>query len=748
MISYPNPHPRFGERTNMNSKKFVPDAFTEEIISKLAQEETGKRQYYRPVYSLHKWWARRPGAQFRSIILLAKNLADRLFMSSPDGTLSERSDYFQSHDLRDTVILDPFMGGGTTLAEANRLGARVIGCDINPVSFWIVRETLKPIDLEKLEGYFQQLERGVGEKIKSLYRTNCVYCSRSQGEGLYAFWLRYVNCPHCGEVVPLFKRTLLNKGLSRNKSLGRTNPATVFCPRCYALNEWHGEGSCICKECSFAFDPQASSYNQGYYACPRCGKDRISLIQTLKPGQRLQEKLVAIEYWCQRCKARLYKSPDANDLAKIECIEATFRDLKEHLVFPRQRILEGSSSIRWRQHNYYHYYQVFNARQLLAFDYLIEAILAIPEEEYRNAFITVFSNSLEYNNMMTPYNYPHRKLHHLFNYHAMPLTTTPVENAVWGFSNEGAGTFVNCYRRYILAKQYCQRPFDKFKGSHSSIKTVYAETETVAANFVSSFDELKQTRRGALLLCGDSSRLPVIPDKCVDFVITDPPYFDNIHYSELSNFFYVWLTQFLEHPYFGADSVPTEQEAIVNEGMGKGEEGYRRLLASVFRECARVLKDEGQLIFTFHHSKWQAWWTILSAVTEGGFHVTNSFPVASEYKVNPHIREKQTLDMDLVLVCQKNCTPFKPLSLSLGELVQHAINSLPIEGSNSDKNRLFLYFVGELLKAASVAWQVTDVTYEWFAGVLSHFEDLAAGRLVNAVREESGRSDSAQLELI
>jgi adenine-specific DNA methylase len=71
----------------MKDEKFVQDTFIEEIISKLAQEETGKRQYYRPVYSLHKWWARRPGAQFRSIILLANRSTstDKLFIPNATG---------------------------------------------------------------------------------------------------------------------------------------------------------------------------------------------------------------------------------------------------------------------------------------------------------------------------------------------------------------------------------------------------------------------------------------------------------------------------------------------------------------------------------------------------------------------------------------------------------------------------------------------------------------------------------------
>ncbi|MBM3145411.1 MAG: DUF1156 domain-containing protein [Chloroflexi bacterium] len=80
----------------------------ETIISRLAQDETGKRQYYRPVYSLHKWWARRPGALFRAITLLAVNGGSELFKLKEDGSISRNSVYFDSHDLKDVVILDPF----------------------------------------------------------------------------------------------------------------------------------------------------------------------------------------------------------------------------------------------------------------------------------------------------------------------------------------------------------------------------------------------------------------------------------------------------------------------------------------------------------------------------------------------------------------------------------------------------------------------------------------------------------------
>lgn len=692
------------------------------MISKLAQDETGKRQHYRPVYSLHKWWARRPGALFRALILLAAKPELTPLFKKNRGDLSPHSEYFKHHNLEDIIILDPFMGGGTTLAEANRLGAKVIGCDLNPVSFWIVRETLKPLDLEKLAVYFKFLDENAGAKIRSLYNTACIQC-KSQSDSLYAFWVRYVSCPHCNEPVYLFKRPLLNKGMSRNKPLSPANPATIFCPACFALNECPGE-NCVCKTCGNLFSADTETYDKGYYSCLKCGTGNISLLKTLEAGQKLQEKLIAIEYSCEKCSRRIYKSPDKADLDKISACSRTWEKNRHELIFPKQKILEGTSSVRWRKHKYHYYHEIFNARQLLAFNCLFKAILNIPEEDYRNAFITVFSNSLEYNNMMTPYNYPHRKLHHLFNYHAMPLTTTPVENSVWGAGRDGAGTFINCYQRYVRAKQYCQQPFDKFKNSRGDIQTVSSEKENIGAAFVSAFEDLKHTPKGALLLCGDSSDLSAVPKDAADFVITDPPYFDSIHYSELSNFFYVWLKSLGAAPHFSSDNVPTGQEAVGNTGMDKGEAEYTHLLSAVFKACKRVLKPEGKLIFTFHHTKWRVWWAVHRAVSESGFRVADTFPVMSEYKVSPHIRNKQSLDMDLVLVCQKKEMPFEHLPTSPEKILKNLMNGLNKDCSEIRENKLFLHFMGELLKTAGAA--ENSLTYEWFERALMHFDAFVA----------------------
>jgi len=466
------------------------------------------------------------------------------------------------------------------------------------------------------------------------------------------------------------------------------------------------------------FHPGDKIFDQGYYSCLQCKTKKFSLIETIQNGHDLHEKIIAIEHFCSRCNQRLYKSPDKHDFTKILEVEQQFDKSKEILLFPRQEIPYGSSSARWRAHKFTKYNQVFNKRQIIAFNILFEGIQAIPEQNYQEAFMTIFSNSLEYNNMMTPYNYPNRKLHHLFNYHALPLTTTPVENCVWGVSNEGAGTFVNCYNRYVRAKKYCERPFDKYKNSTGKIHTVHSTNEKIAARFVDSLAELKSTPHTVWLNCQDSSNLPQIPENSVDYVITDPPYHDNIHYSELSNFFFVWLKLFNFSPYFSEDHVPIENEAIVNAGMEKNEEDYQHLITGVFKECKRVLKDSGQMIFTFHHKKLQAWWIIRNAIVDSGFVVSDYFPVVSEYKVNPHVRNKQSLDTDLVIVCRKeSITPASTVFSS--EIICAAVERKLIslrDISQTPEDRLFMYVMGEALKLGN---HCKNLFYQTFSDVLN-----------------------------
>ena len=157
-----------------------------------------------------------------------------------------------------------------------------------------------------------------------------------------------------------------------------------------------------------------------------------------------------------------------------------------------------------------------------------------------------------------------------------------------------------------------------------------------------------------MLMSGDSSYLP-IPDNSVDTVITDPPYFGNVMYSELSEFFYAWLRLALKdkYEYFRSEHVPNETEIIVNEVQGKTERNFIEGLTAVFKEANRKLRDDGLMVFTFHHQEEKAWGAVLQSVLNAGFYISAIYPVQSEMATSTHIFQKANVRYDMVVVCRK-----------------------------------------------------------------------------------------------
>ena len=158
----------------------------------------------------------------------------------------------------------------------------------------------------------------------------------------------------------------------------------------------------------------------------------------------------------------------------------------------------------------------------------------------------------------------------------------------------------------------------------------------------------------AMITCGDSSYLD-IPDKSVDAVITDPPYYGNVMYSELSEFYYAWLRLALKDKYehFQGEHVPNATEIIVNEVQGKDEKDFIEGLTAVFKEAGRKLKDDGLMVFTFHHQEEKAWGAVLQSVLNAGFYISAIYPVQSEKGTSTHIFQKANVRYDMVVVCRK-----------------------------------------------------------------------------------------------
>ena len=162
------------------------------------------------------------------------------------------------------------------------------------------------------------------------------------------------------------------------------------------------------------------------------------------------------------------------------------------------------------------------------------------------------------------------------------------------------------------------------------------------------------------LTCGDSSKLEWIPDNSIDIVLTDPPFGANVMYSELIDFFHVWnykssLSNTLG---FTQPLSPKEEEIVVNSVQGKTQSDYQNGLTNVFSECNRKLHNNGYLIFSFHDKSIESWMSILNSVDEAGFVLTKSYPLHSETRTGAHTSNKNSIALDIMLICKKKKTKY------------------------------------------------------------------------------------------
>ena len=167
----------------------IEDRFDATLVAGLAAAEKQVQQSYRPIIGVHKWFARRPGTLFRGLML---------------AELDERSlgeSFFEGHSF-DGIVLDPFMGGGTTLFEANRLGLSTVGYDTNPMSRWICERELEELDVVAFEQAGEAICRAVEQQLDDLYTTTCDEC-REQAPVKSFLWVKTHVC-ECGEETLLF----------------------------------------------------------------------------------------------------------------------------------------------------------------------------------------------------------------------------------------------------------------------------------------------------------------------------------------------------------------------------------------------------------------------------------------------------------------------------------------------------------------------------------------------------------------
>jgi putative DNA methylase len=605
-------------------------------ISQIAEQESWRKEINRPIYHIHKWWATRLGSVFRGITLGA--------LSQP-GT-DVWAQFYMTHDLAGKVVLDPFMGSGTTLGEAVKLGAKAIGCDINPVSTFLVRQAFTPVPEAQLRRAFERLERDVAPEIRRYYQTR----DPQTGEliqVLYYFWVKTVTTPE-GEVIPLLSRYVFAQDAYPKKK----PRAQIVCPGCWSVLEDRYDATGLrCKHCDHQFNPQEGPA-AGQYVTTKSGQ-RYRIKELLPPDGTPPRHRMYATMALRADGSKVYLPAREEDLALYE--EAQQRLETETLPLPAAPVRPGHNTDQARGYNYTQWRQFFNARQQLCLGLLLQGILAIDDLAVQEQMLCLFSSTLEFNNLFCSFKGEGTgAVRHMFSNHILKPERTPLENSVWG-TDKSSGTFSTLFEsRLLRAKRYLDEPFE-IAFQHDQDGNRVGSRKQVAslpirAHRVDTWPEFEASDRGLLILNGDSSKLP-IPSCSVDAVVTDPPYFDFVHYSELSDFFFAWLSPVLRQRY---SWMARQDSSDQGEVQHKDPRVFARQLACVFSEARRVLKDDGVLAFSFHHSRPDGWAAIYEAINAAGLAVVAAHPVHAELRAaSPKTAAKDPISLDAILVCRK-----------------------------------------------------------------------------------------------
>jgi putative DNA methylase len=608
--------------------------FPIEPLSHLAQLESWRKEVSRPTYYVHKWWARRLGSVFRAILL---------------GTLLDESEdvwshFYRSHEFSDRIILDPFMGGGTTLGEAVKLGCRVVGSDINPVSWYLVRSSLQRVNKITLDNAFRRLEKEVAPCIQQYYRSTW---AGQPAEVLYAFWVKTIQCPGCQTTSRLFPNWIFAK----NAYPKRKPEAQTLCPACGSIYTIHYQTkSATCPTCGHNHNPQTGPARRTTFVCESCQRE-YPIAETYRlaedpPGHQLYALLLLLPDG-----RKVYKQPDAADIALYQQAVTNWEEARSQgALFPQQEISSGINTNQMRGYNYHYWYQMFNPRQLLCLSFLLEGILREPDQAVKEQLLLLFSGTLEFNNMFCSYKGEGTgAVRPLFSHHILKPERMPLENNLWGTS-KSSGAFSTLFKRRLLtAQEYATDPFELkvVNGNGQATgKKIYRINQPISVRLGNNFDDLVTGKANAFIHCGDSASLP-LPDNSIDAIVTDPPYFDNVHYSELADFFYVWLKLASDRTFIA------ESTRHMGEVQDTDAQAFENGLTAVFEECHRVLKPDGLMVFTFQHAREEAWLALIRALERAQFKVIAAHPVKAEMAVaTPKSQAKEPINLDIVFVCR------------------------------------------------------------------------------------------------
>jgi len=663
------------------------------FIANLALREKQIQQNYRPIIAVHKWFARRPGTLFRGLLL-----------SEFASSRPLREAFYLPHELSGIRVADPFMGGGTPILEANRIGCNVVGFDINPMAYRVVREELETLDVERYLERAEALRNYLATRVGELYRTACTHCG-ADADVKYFLWVKVVACRGCGEDIHLFPGYLLAKNQRHPRHV-------LVCASCLALCEVDNyEQPGACAACGQRLITEGAA-RRNRVDCAHCGESNAYPDPDRGPPRH---HLFAIEYHCRHCKprhqGRFFKRADAADRARVETARARWRGTRARFV-PEDLIATGDESTRLHRWGYRRYRETFNARQLLGLEMSARWIAAQSDERIRHALETNLSDLLRYQNMLCRYDTMALKSLDVFSIHGFPVSLIQAESNLLGIpgngkrSPVGSGGWLNIIEKYAKAKAYCIAPYE-IAHVDGKKRKVPIHGEWIGGARPKSAEATRMIE----LHCADATSI-AIPDGTLDAVLTDPPYAGNVQYAELMDYCYVWLRRLAgaQDQAFSATSTRHAGELTINEDMGRDLAHFAEGLSHVVQRMARALKPGAPLAFTYHHNQLEAYVPVTVAILDAGLICSATLPCPAEMAASIHINGTESSIIDTVFVCRSRGTvPRNWLAETpeaLAGLVRRDLNQLEEGGIKPTKGDERCIAFGHLARLA--IWRLRE----------------------------------------
>lgn len=429
------------------------------------------------------------------------------------------------------------------------------------------------------------------------------------------------------------------------------------------------------------------------FACAACGSAadiREAIAATKKNGPIA---MYALQGFCPCCKdaGELY---NGRFFAPVEDTRAYDRSLQEWEdrkdgdlagFWPTSEVPFGfmtgmaNGDIR-KAHGFTHWWKMFNARQLLTHATLLQKLARESHSSASEVVLGIVQLYLK-NNCM--FSFWHMKLDKLApamsnsNYH-------PKANVVevGAFAPVGYGPWDSSCGPTLEGFEWKSEPWelvncDRLGSAHPHLAShVSGMSEKAACHDPLTHSEsLACLSSSERLTCGTSTELETIADGSYDAVITDPPFGGLLHYSELADFFYVWLRLALKDKYpeyFAAEYTPKTMEAVANRARHPGDDPdtgrsnadtfYQRLLTACWMEAKRILKPAGILSFTFHHSEDAPWVSVLESLFDAGFYLQATYPIRSDETKGTGQFGSKMIEYDIIHVCRQRSEEPKPIS--------------------------------------------------------------------------------------